>query len=75
MGEYRIWFEFNDGTSGEADLINHLEAQVFIPLKDKSFFKKFRLDESMGTILWDNGADFAPEYLKDLVIQQKNGGF
>ncbi|WP_341792326.1 hypothetical protein [Rickettsia endosymbiont of Gonocerus acuteangulatus] len=37
---------------------------VFEPLKDKNLFARVTLDEELQTIVWSNGADFAPEFLK-----------
>lgn len=51
------------------DLENELNGTVFMPLKDKSKFMKFSI--VFNTIEWENGADFAPEYLYDLAIQHQ----
>jgi len=36
---------------------------MFAPLKDLERFKAFRLDPELETIVWENGADLAPEFL------------
>ena len=66
--DFRIYLEFDDGVSGIVDLKNSLDGEIFEPLKEKSFFKSFLLDT--WTIGWSNGADFAPEYLHELVLKQ-----
>ena len=63
LKDYKIEVEFNDGKKGIVDLSDDLYGEVFEPLKDKSFFSKMRIDEDLETITWENGADFAPEYL------------
>jgi hypothetical protein len=40
-----------------------LWGEVFEPLKDKDQFAKFMLHDELATIVWPNGADFAPEFL------------
>ena len=64
---YKIHVEFNDGSGGEIDLAGKLTGSMFEPLVDKTAFANFRVDEELGTILWENGADLAPEYLKQLL--------
>jgi hypothetical protein len=59
---YRVRLEFNDGTYGIVDLSDSLDGTVFEPLKNLDYFKRFRLEGH--TLAWENGADFAPEYLK-----------
>ena len=39
-----------------------LEGEVFGPLKDQQLFQKFRVDPELETIVWENGADLAPEF-------------
>ena len=63
--DYVIWVKFNDGIDGEVDLSAELEGEVFGPLKDKDVFKTVKVDPLLQTIIWDNGADLAPEFLYD----------
>jgi hypothetical protein len=63
MGQYRIRLRFNDGAEGVVDLGDALVGEVFEPLKDIEQFKSFRVDPDIETIVWENGADMAPEYL------------
>lgn len=64
--DYRVQLSFNDGSNGEVDLSNELDGEVFEPLKDKSFFQSFVVEGH--TLSWSNGADFAPEFLKELTV-------
>ena len=63
--DYRVWVEFSDGASGVVDLQDDLWGPVFEPLKDKEQFKRFMVSEVFHTIVWENGADVAPEHLYD----------
>ena len=63
LHDYVIWLRFNDGAEGEADLRDELSGEVFEPLKDLSRFRRLRVDPEMQTLVWDNGADLAPEFL------------
>ena len=62
---YRIWIRFNDGSEGVVDLKDQLYGEMFVPLRDKKKFKSFRVDPELETIVWKNGADLAPEFLRD----------
>lgn len=61
--DYVIWLRFNDGAEGEVDLAGELEGEVFGPLKGINKFKTFKVDPVLRTIVWENGADLAPEFL------------
>jgi hypothetical protein len=61
--DYVIWLRFNDGAEGEVNLKDELYGEVFEPLKDLEMFKSFRVDPVLETIVWENGADLAPEFL------------
>jgi hypothetical protein len=60
---YTIWLRFNDGIEGEVDLKNELWGPIFEPLKDPERFRQFTVDPELHTIVWENGADFSPEFL------------
>jgi hypothetical protein len=59
---YRVRLEFNDGTHRVVDLSDSLDEKIFESLKNLDCFKMFRLEGHK--LAWENGADFAPEYLK-----------
>lgn len=65
LHDYVIWLKFNDGAIGEVDLKDELYGEVFESLKDVDRFKAFKVDPELETIVWDNGADLAPEFLHD----------
>ncbi len=58
---YKIKLWFNDGNVKTVDLSDKLKGKVFEPLHDLNYFKNFSI--SFNTIEWQNGADFAPEFL------------
>jgi hypothetical protein len=62
--KYKIKITFNDGLVKIVDLSEELDEGVFAPLRDIDTFKKFHI--SANTIEWENGADFAPEFLRGL---------
>ena len=63
-GGHRLRLKFDDGAEGVADLVNSLDGPVFLPLRDACEFAKFHI--ALGTVSWPSGADFAPEYLREL---------
>jgi len=65
LHDYVIWLRFNDGAEGMVDLKDELHGEVFEPLKQVERFKSFKVDPDLETIVWDNGADLAPEFLYD----------
>jgi len=61
---YTIWIRFNDGSDGEVDLEAELWGPMFEPLKDPQTFRNFKVHPELHTIVWENGADFSPEFLR-----------
>jgi hypothetical protein len=70
VGDHRLRLEFEDGASGELDFSAEEWRGVFEPLRDPDFFGRVELDEELGTIVWPNGADFAPETLHRMAVEQ-----
>ena len=68
---YRLRLAFEDGATGDVDLTDELWGPVFAPLKDRSLFAQVSVDDMGGTIVWPNGADFAPEWLYEVVASQQ----
>jgi hypothetical protein len=62
LGGHRVWLRFDDGLEGEVDLAAELWGEVFEPLRDPAYFSRFVVDD---TLVWPNGADFAPEFLHE----------
>ena len=62
--DYVLFVEFADGASGEIDLAGELDGEVFLPLREMSLFCQARVDPEMHTIVWPNGADLAPEFVR-----------
>ena len=66
LGGHRLRLRFDDGSSGEVDLSQESWTGIFAPLAEAKYFEKVQLDEELGTIVWPNGADIAPETLHRL---------
>lgn len=63
VGDHRLRLSFDDGSEGEVQFGDEDWGGVFDPLKDPAFFAEANLDEELGTVVWPNGADVAPEIL------------
>ena len=69
---YKVYLVFNNGESVLTDLEDTLQndsRKIFNPLRDIKYFKTFKI--GLNTITWDNGADFAPEFLLELGKHQE----
>ena len=64
---HTVWLRFADGAEGEVDLAHELEGEIFEPLRDLEYFQSFSLHPELHTLVWPNGADFAPEFLRNLL--------
>lgn len=70
LSGHRLQLRFNNGAEGVVDLTNELWGTVFEPLRNEALFATARHCDVMGTVVWANGADFAPEFLIDLLHSQ-----
>ncbi len=66
VGPHELLLRFNDGAERRVNLLPVLTGSVFLPLRDPGFFSRVSLDPVAGTVVWPNGADFAPDYLRQL---------
>jgi transposase-like protein len=63
-GTYEIWIRFNDGKTTIVDLKSTIENDhrpIIRALLDVNNFNSFTV--ANDTVCWNNGVDFAPEYL------------
>jgi Protein of unknown function (DUF2442) len=61
VGDFRLRLTFEDGTVGEVDFAEGPWRGAFEPLADPTHFARVRVDPELGTIVWPNGVDMAPE--------------
>ena len=66
-GPHHLELSFNDGEQAVIDVEPLLSGAVFEPLRQPSYFAQVALDPVCGTVVWPNGADFAPEALHALI--------
>ena len=69
LAEYRLWLRFSDGVEGEIDLKGLIESDIrpiVAALRDRAAFMAIRVEAD--TVVWSNGFDLAPEYLRERVL-------
>ena len=70
LDNFRIRIALSDGTVGIVDFRGLLDGPIFEPLNNPQYLARFKLTDH--TLQWENGADFAPEYLRDLINQTES---
>ena len=63
---YLILIVFENGETKIVNLEPYLDGEIFAPLRDISYFKKVKVNKDIDTIVWDNGADFSPDFLYEI---------
>lgn len=66
LSGYRLLVTFEDGARKTVDLQPHLDGEVFEPLRELDYFKNVRVNQDIQTIVWDNDADFSPDFLYEI---------
>lgn len=68
LGGFRLRLTFADGLVYDLDLTDKLNGDVgpvFAPLRDPAYFARVSVDPDLGTVVWPNGADLAPDALHE----------
>jgi hypothetical protein len=66
LADFKLRLRFEDGVEKDVDLSPHLVGEVFEPLKDVDFFRRVQVNSDIDTIVWENGADFSPDFLYEV---------
>ena len=61
--DFKLRLRFSDGAEKVVDFSRWLHGEIFKPLTNKREFKRFFV--AGGTVCWPNGADIAPETLRN----------
>ena len=71
LGGHRLRLTFADGLTGDVDLAERFTGPLgpmFEPLRDPTYFGRVVVDPELGTVVWPNGADLAPDVLHAEVL-------
>lgn len=71
--DYKLEVAFDDNKKGVVDLKETIEndhREIFQELQDQKKFKRIKVD--MDTVVWENGLDLAPEFLRELLLKNMN---
>lgn len=64
LEKFQVMLEFTNGEQKIVDLEPFLRGPIFEPLRQNpEVFRSVRVDEELGTIVWENGADIDPDVL------------
>lgn len=65
LANYQLWVRFDDGVEGEVDLRDFVMSDsrpIVAALRVFDVFASIRVEHD--TVVWENGFDLAPEYLR-----------
>ncbi|HLF87899.1 MAG TPA: DUF2442 domain-containing protein [Anaerolineales bacterium] len=61
---FEVELEFSTGEKKVVDLEPLLRGPIFEPVRNNpEVFRSIRVDEELGTVVWENGADIDPDVL------------
>jgi uncharacterized protein DUF2442 len=58
---------FADGLSGEVDVLDRMRGPIFDYARTPEGFARVAADPETGTVVWPDGADLAPDTLRERV--------
>ena len=70
LEDYYLKIIFDDNQSMILDMKEFIKSELSLKLLDEDFFDKVSV-ESSGGIIWPNGFDFCPNYLRELYESRK----
>ena len=72
LNGYKLHITFEDGKSGEIDLINYTKRKgVFRRFSNIKYFRQFYIDKEFGVLSWPDGLDIAPETIYQKVTGER----
>jgi hypothetical protein len=70
IGPHSLELAFDTGLHKRVNLRRELYGPIFEPLRDPAYFAQAYLDPDSRTVAWPNGADFAPDFLYNLELEE-----
>lgn len=80
LDRFRVRIELTNGKKKTIDLEPFLHGPIFEPIRrNPTLFRSVKVDEELGTIVWDNGADIDPDVLigraiPEVIDREQSGG-
>ena len=72
LKDHKIEIRFDDGIHAEINIRPFIRSQgISQSLEDETIFKTVKIDEA-GGIIWSNGFDFCPVFLRQIAISKDN---
>ncbi|MBF0336968.1 MAG: DUF2442 domain-containing protein [Nitrospirae bacterium] len=72
VSDYKLMITFDNGIVRYVDLEEHLDGEIFEPLRDINYFKTVCVNSDIDTICWDNGAGISPDFLYEIGVEKKD---
>ena len=71
LENYNIWVRFSDNYIATVNIKPYIKTGISVELLDSNYFNQVKIDE-FGGIYWENGFDFCPNYLREIVEKVNN---
>lgn len=69
LARFQVQLELTNGRTIKVDLEPYLRGPVFDPIrKSRGLFETVKVDDALGTIVWENGADIDPDVLIENLV-------
>ena len=71
LENYTLYLRFENDVKREINISEIIPFKgIFSKLEDKKYFSTVYVNEELGTIVWDNGADISPDYLYSILCKK-----